>query len=420
MGKIGFLGLGKLGLPCAAAISVKTGSTVLGFDLNPQVKTFVDECKVPYLELECDTYLRNASIEIKDSIEEVVAESEILFIAVQTPHEPEFEGVTPVTERLSDFDYSHLISAVTSVGQALENLPKKNLTIVIISTVLPGTMRKHILPTIEKYKDRVSFCYNPFFIAMGQTIQDFLNPEFVLIGVDDLQAGHQLSEFYKEIHSKDSRIMGIESAELTKVAYNTFIGFKIVFANTLREIVQVRGGNVDEITSALASATDRLMSAKYLSAGMGDGGGCHPRDQIAMSWLAKDADLSTDIFGFLAKSRDLQSFRQAQEIKNLSESFRLPVYILGAAYKANINLTVGSPSLLLVNQLETLGVEFQLYDPHVFPDKIEDFKKGLYFIATNHDIFKSYSFPVGSIILDPWGDVVSSSRDYEVIRPGRI
>ena len=111
--------------------------------------------------------------------------------------------------------------------------------------------------------------------------------------------------------------MQIESAELTNVAYNTFIGFKIVFANALGEICETLGlGNVDEVTEALALATDRLISGKYLKAGMGDGGGCHPRDQIAMSYLAQKLNLSTDPFTWLAKSRDAQTLRQAEIIRD--------------------------------------------------------------------------------------------------------
>ena len=111
--------------------------------------------------------------------------------------------------------------------------------------------------------------------------------------------------------------MELESAEITKVSYNTFIGFKIIFANAIGEIVDKIGGDADEVTSALACATDRIISSKYLSVGMGDGGGCHPRDQIARSSFAQKNKISTDLFELIAKSRDAQTLALAKYIEKI-------------------------------------------------------------------------------------------------------
>jgi UDPglucose 6-dehydrogenase len=417
--KVGFVGLGKLGLPCAAAVSVKTQSKVVGFDLNSDVEKYIKQAKVPYLEKDCEEYLKKGQVQYVDSIDAVTDYSDIIFVAVQTPHDPSFEGITPVTGDLADFDYQFLVKAIEEIASSLARNGDKSLTLVVISTVLPGTMRKFVLPLLEPLGERVKFCYNPFFIAMGQTIPDFLNPEFVLIGSDDKNAASELANFYGKIHGKSSRVMGIESAELTKVAYNTFIGFKIVFANTLREITMERGGNVDEVTDSLTLATDRLMSGKYLSAGMGDGGGCHPRDQIAMSWMAKASNLSVDIFGFLARARDAQSYRQATQIYDLSKSYGLPIVILGAAYKPDINITVGSPAILLANQLREMGASFEVIDPLVFPEVEFELRKALYFVATNHSIFRDFVFSEGSVIIDPWRNSIDEDPAYTTVRPGR-
>ena len=213
--------------------------------------------------------------------------------------------------------------------------------------------------------------------------------------------------------------MSIESAELTKVAYNTFIGFKIVFANTIAEICAVRGGDSDQITQALAKAGTRLMSPKYLSAGMADGGGCHPRDQIAMSWLAQDAKLSTDLFGYLAEARDAQTNRQANLILEYSKLNDLPIVILGKSYKADINLTVGSPALLLAHFLVKLKAEFTHFDPTIDEDNPPLDNPACYFVATNHTVFKNYRFPNNSIVIDPWGNVVQNQTGVKIVRPGR-
>ena len=102
--------------------------------------------------------------------------------------------------------------------------------VVIISTVLPGTIRREIIPIIED-NPYFKLCYNPFFIAMGTTINDFINPEFVLFGVDDKGAYEAAKEFYATIHDKPVYECTIEEAEMIKVSYNTYITMKINLAN---------------------------------------------------------------------------------------------------------------------------------------------------------------------------------------------
>lgn len=419
LNSVGFVGLGKLGLPCAAALSVTGKKKIFGFDLNPNIKSYIELSKVPYEEARVDEFLPNADINIVDSISDVVLNSEIIFVAVQTPHEEQFEGTSPVPDTTRDFDYTFLKNAINGIAEGLRNHPSKKIMVVVISTVLPGTMREYVLPILEEFKERVEFCYNPFFIAMGTTIPDYLNPEFLLIGSDSPESSRKLAGFYGEFLSAPARPMKIESAELAKVAYNTFIGFKIVFANTLAEITSTRGGDVDEITDALSGANMRLMSSKYLSAGMADGGGCHPRDQIAMSWLSGDANLSTDIFGWLARARDSQTKRQAELIRSHFETSGLPVTILGKAYKADINLTVGSPALLLSNFLSQMGISHSFYDPHTDPEIPLSIQPQLFFVATNHSVYKNVILPPGSICIDPWGKAINQQPAVRFIRPGR-
>ncbi len=419
MEKVGFIGLGKLGLPCAAALSVVGKKKIFGYDVNPKISDYVKSGEVPYQEARIEEFLPKANIQILDSIEKVLIESEVIFIAVQTPHDPMYEGTVPVPTSRKDFDYEYLRGVTLELAAALERNPNKKVMIVVISTVLPGTMNSIVLPLLSKFQNRIEFCYNPFFIAMGTTIPDYLNPEFILIGSKSLVSAEKLAKFYSEFLTAPAKPMQIESAELAKVAYNTFIGFKIVFANTLGEIVERRGGNVDEITDALASATSRLMSKKYLSAGMADGGGCHPRDQIAMSWLAEDAELSTDIFGWLANARDSQTERQALMIKKVSQDSGLPVIILGKSYKADINLVVGSPALLLSSFLTKLNVEHEFYDPHLAETKDLPAEPHVFFVATNHTVFQNLSLPIDSICIDPWGNSIAKQSGIQFICPGR-
>jgi UDPglucose 6-dehydrogenase len=212
---------------------------------------------------------------------------------------------------------------------------------------------------MEKLGRNKGILYNPFFIAMGTTIPDFRNPEFVLVGTDGAHPGI-LREFYATIHDRPVFVTTIKTAELTKVAYNTYIGLKIAFANTMMELCEKTGADVDDLVDALSMADRRLMGPAYLRGGMGDGGGCHPRDNIALSWLAREMGLSYDLFHALMECRERQTEWLAsliQEEQNSTSEFR-EVEILGKAYKPETALTVGSPATLLANILKERNVEF--------------------------------------------------------------
>ena len=345
--KIGFVGLGKLGLPCALAIEAR-GHEVRGCDPSPTVAVTLSERLLPYQEIGAQELLAQTKIELVDA-RNLAEWSDLIFIAVQTPHQPEYEGVTRLPETRADFDYSHLCAALESVDSA-------ECPVVVISTVLPETLASlgatHVL-------------YNPFFIAMGTTIPDFCNPEFVLIGTDNVHPG-PLRDFYTTIHTAPHFVTTIKTAELTKVAYNTFIGLKIAFANTMMEICEKTGADVDDLVDALSLATTRIISPAYMRGGMGDGGGCHPRDNIALSWLARELDLSYDLFESLMVCRERQTEWLADLIydeQNMTAEFR-PVEIKGKAYKPETNLTVGSPALLLAGMLKSHRVEFTHTDPY--------------------------------------------------------
>jgi UDPglucose 6-dehydrogenase len=412
------IGLGKLGLPCLLAIEDKTDHSIYGFDVSPETIINIKNRKVNYWEHGVNDLLAKSTIEVTESIEDLVDKCEIIFVAVQTPHDPLFEGRTPVPDSRKDFNYSYLVDVAEEIKKALSKYPDKNPLVVVISTVLPGTMRAHIIPVLKSVRENIRFAYNPFFIAMGTTINDFLNPEFVLIGAENRNDALFLKEFYDFV-KPEKILMDIESAELTKVAYNTFIGFKIVFANTIAEITELRGGDPDIITSALSRANGRLMSSAYMRAGMGDGGGCHPRDQIAMSWLAKESKLSTDLFEYLATARDSQTEKQANLVKELAEKHDIPVAILGVAYKANSPLDIGSPARLLEYYLIEKGVNPKIIDHWILKDNALPANPHIFFIGVMHSEFKNLNLPSGSIVIDPWGFVESVSTNVTLVTPGR-
>ena len=251
---------------------------------------------------------------------------------------------------------------------------------------------------------------------MGTTRNDFENPEFVLFGMDDEVAYQKAKQLYSTIHDKPIYQCTIEEAEMIKVTYNTYITMKICLANVVMEAShKLDNVNCDNVMKGLFLGSERLMSPKYLLGGMGDGGGCHPRDNIALSWLAKKIDMSYDWYENLMICREKQTEWLADLI--VEHKGVLPVTILGKCFKKETNLTVGSPSILLKNILTEMGIEVDMYDP--FIDKHElDMKTSCYFIGTNHDVFLDYEFPKDSIVLDPWG-IIQDQDGVTVIRIGR-
>ena len=408
---IGVVGLGKLGLPIALAIEMQ-GHTVMGYDINPDMMQ-KEKCafreRGPKGEPSLEPFLQRSNL-LFGSLAKVVKQSEIVFVAVQTPHEERFEGITPLPDERVDFDYSHLIKAVHDVSKEASQA-KKQISLVVISTVLPGTVRSKLAPLTNEY---VNLCYNPSFVGMGTAMRDFLNPEFVLFGVWDESAAGKAEELYRSIHSKRFFKTTVENAELIKVAYNTFIGMKIIFANTLMEIChKTEGTDVDEVTDALKLATERVISPQYLSGGMGDGGGCHPRDNIALSWLAKKIDLSFDLFESLMVARE----KQAGWLTDIMCQYRLPKVILGRSFKPESTIELGSPALLCQNLLEAKGHEVDTYDPYLDTDE-PDFEPSVFLIGTKHPEFEAFKFPKGSVVVDPWR-YVKNSEGVRVIRVGQ-
>ena len=154
-----------------------------------------------------------------------------------------------------DFDYSYLKAGIKTLADEIEKQGSDKI-VIIISTVLPGTIREEIIPLLNSH---VKLCYNPFFIAMGTTINDFLNPEFVLFGVEDARALEKAKELYSTIHDNPVYECTIEEAELIKVTYNTFITMKICLANMIMEISHKSENiNCDNVSDALGMATERL------------------------------------------------------------------------------------------------------------------------------------------------------------------
>ena len=326
--KIGFIGLGKLGMPVAEAIA-EQGYSVTGYDKETKISSKID---------------------IKHLLKEAVQDRDIVFVATPTPHEFGYGGEKP-TSHLPPKDFNY--DSVISVLQECNSYMNEKQILVLISTVLPGTTRKYFADIVSHTR----FVYNPYLIAMGTVKQDFLDPEMIMIGTQDggvTNEAKQLQEFYRAVSKKHTRTeFGTwDEIEAIKIFYNTFISTKLALVNMIQDVA-VRNGNinVDRVTEALAMSSKRIISPAYMRAGMGDGGACHPRDNIALRWLAKELNLGYDLFESIMTAREQQAKNMARGILKYGKN----ICFSSDSYKPGTDLVDGSYSLLVQYYIEQLG-----------------------------------------------------------------
>lgn len=401
--KIGFIGLGKLGLPCAEEVA-KKGHNVTGYDIKLVEPTML--------------------IKICKSIEDTVKDRDIVFIAVPTPHDPDYDGRLPTTQlKPKDFDYD----IVKQCLQEANKYMNKNQLLVLISTVLPGTTRREFISLVTNTR----FIYNPYLIAMGSVAWDMVNPEMVMIGTEDGSLtgdAQELISFYNTIMENNPRyeIGTWDECECIKIFYNTFISTKISLVNMIQDVAVRQGHiNVDVVTDALTKSTMRIMGPQYMTAGMGDGGACHPRDNIALRYLAENLDLGYDLFDAIMHAREMQAKNLAKELVKHAEENHMSIFIHGKAYKPGVEYCDGSYSLLVGHYCEEMGYKPTYIDP-LTGDNIKGCY-GVVLLAHNKTVTYKYrnnlenqnlycKIEKGSIIIDPWRTFTST--DHKVIYYG--
>ena len=400
MKKIGFVGIGKLGLDCAEVMAEK--HEVRGYDIYPRTSNTVKVC----------------------DIDELVNQSEWIFIAVPTPHAEGYDGSVPSSHMVPrDFGHDAVIDAINQINRYATASKK----VVLISTVLPGTTRSKFVPLLDK---KHQFLYNPYLIAMGSVKWDMANPEMVIIGTQDGEltgiAG-ELIELYKTMMNNDPRyeIGTWDECEAIKIFYNTYISAKVGIVNMIQDFAMKIGNiNVDVVTNALARSTMRLQGPKYMTAGMGDAGACHPRDNIALRWLAEHYDVGYDLFDTIMHAREIQARNLAWFLVNQSDTTGLPIVIHGKAYKPDVEYCIGSYSTLVGHYIKEAGLPVVYVDP--LADNQTDVVKevggpAVYLWAHNRKITYEYTgeqqdtqaycdIATGSVIVDPWRKLVSTNN----------
>jgi UDPglucose 6-dehydrogenase len=305
------------------------------------------------------------------------------------------------------------------------------------------------------------FVYNPYLIAMGTVKWDMVNPEMVMIGTSDgSETGDakELTDFYKTIMQNQPRyVIGTwDECECIKVFYNTFISAKVSLVNMIQDVAEKQGNiNAEVVCDALAASDRRIMGPGYMKPGMGDGGACHPRDNIALRWMAEKLELGYDLFDAVMLSREVQAENMAKSLVEHASAGAgivppMPVVIVGKAYKPLVPYEAGSSSMLVGHYVEEAGIKLYYYDEvvgEIPPQDVLD-KPAVYLIAHNPaitygeqlDFVKGWysehrvtdcdqaltvatangselSFASGSVVVDPWRKI-PDIPDVEVVHYG--
>lgn len=351
---VSVIGLGKLGL-CLATVLASKKFGVLGLDINQKTLDALNSGISPLFEPQVQDLLtqNREQLTFTKDYTKLVNESDISFLILPTP-----------SDSNGYFSNDFLVKALEPLCLALANKKTYHM-VVIVSTVMPGTMDSIIKTMIEKNSgkkigEQIGLCYNPEFIAIGSVISDMLKPDFVLIGESDPKAGNLLENIYKTICLNNPPIkrMNFVNAELAKLAVNSFITTKISYANMLGNLCEkLPGADVDIVTNALGS--DSRIGSKYLTSAVAYGGPCFPRDNIAFSALAKNLGAQADI---PIATNKINQFQPERIEKILSQFNYKRIGVWGLAYKPGTIVMECSPGVNLAEHLAKQDYNVTVYD----------------------------------------------------------
>jgi UDPglucose 6-dehydrogenase len=365
--RVSIIGLGKLGASMVAAIASR-GGDVIGVDVVPAAVDAVAAGRAPVQETDLDATLaaNRARIRATLDVSEAVRDSSITFVIVPTP-----------SDARGAFSFDAAARAFEAIGRALRAKDAWHL-VVLTSTVLPGTTRQALLPVLEQASGKTAgrdfgLCYSPEFIALGSVIRDFLNPDFTLIGELDARSGETLEAYYALVMANHApaRRMSLENAELAKISVNSFVTMKITFANMLAALCEaIPGADVDVVTHALGS--DRRIGSRYLTGGLGYGGPCFPRDNVALAFLARALDApalgpqATDAVNAGIPDRLVERVAPLVPAGGT-------VGVLGLAYKPASHVVEAAQGVALVDAFLARGLRVVAFDPLVpsLPGRID-------------------------------------------------
>ncbi|MBU1997929.1 MAG: nucleotide sugar dehydrogenase, partial [Candidatus Omnitrophica bacterium] len=345
------IGLGKLGL-CTATCFASKGFKVIGVDVDIEKIEKINKGVTPIPETGLANLLKKYKNNIRatNDYDEAILNSDVSFIVVATPS-------------LADGSFSNefLEKALHRIGESLRRI-KSYHVVVITSTVMPQTTEKVARFLLERVSGKkcgrdFGLCYNPEFIALGSVIHDFLNPDFLLIGEMNKKDGDILQEIYTLTCESNPRFarMSPVNAEITKISLNCYITTKITFANSVATLCEKVEG-ADAFTVCQALGFDSRIGSKYIKPGLGYGGPCFPRDNVAFAGFARILESKAKLAEMVDEVNQDQVERILHKLNSLAavsnkNKDKINIGVLGLSYKPNTPVIEDSQALNIAQML---------------------------------------------------------------------
>ncbi|MDB5821787.1 MAG: GDP-mannose dehydrogenase [Herminiimonas sp.] len=355
--KISIFGLGYVGAVSAACLA-RDGHAIVGVDSNRTKVDLINEGLSPIVEHDVDGMIaeavRGSRLYATHDAFNAVLHTDTSMICVGTP-----------SQSNGNLDLSYIQHVCRDIGEALRE--KRGFHVVVVrSTMLPGSMRTVVIPTLERHSGKfagVDFgvCINPEFLREGTAVYDYYNPPKIVIGETHPEAGAVLVNLYKKIDASLIRT-DVETAEMVKYADNAWHAIKVSFVNeigTLCKALSIDGHRVMDIF-----CRDRKLnlSAYYMKPGFAFGGSCLPKDVRALTYKAKSLDLDLPLMNAILPSNRKQIEHGINMI--ISKGVRR-IGILGFAFKSGTDDLRESPIVEVIEHLLGKGYILKLYDRHV-------------------------------------------------------
>jgi GDP-mannose 6-dehydrogenase len=355
--RISIFGLGYVGAVSAGCLADE-GHEVIGVDPVADKVDLINLGTSPIVEEEIDRIIKEAvkAGRLRATQDPIAAihETDLSFVCVGTPSQPN-----------GNLDLRYIRRICEQIGSALRTKASRH-TVVIRSTILPGTMRKIVIPTLEEFSGKragadFGLCNNPEFLREGSAVKDFRNPPKTVIGELEPASGDILASLYKEIQAPLIRT-DLSTAEMVKYVDNSWHALKIGFANEIGNLCDSFAVDPDAVMDIFCEDKKLNISPAYLKPGFAFGGSCLPKDLRALSYQAKSLDLQLPILGAILPSNEMQI---ARGIKMVTDHGNQRVGILGFSFKAGTDDLRESPVIEVIERLIGKGYDLRIYDRNV-------------------------------------------------------
>ena len=355
--RISVFGLGYVGTVSAGCLA-RSGHEVVGVDPVQTKVDLINGSQSPIVEADIGEIIASTvgagRLRATSDQAAAIRETELSFVCVGTP-----------SQANGNLDLRYIRRICEQVGEAIKGKAARH-TVVIRSTILPGTMREIVIPILEETSGKraggnFSLCHNPEFLREGTAVKDFYAPPKTVIGEMDEASGRVLASIYEGIDAPLIRT-DLETAEMVKYVDNSWHALKIGFANEIGNLCKSFGIDSHQVMNIFCQDKKLNISSAYLSPGFAFGGSCLPKDLRALSYKAKSHDLELPILASILRSNEIQVSRGVQLIM---EKEHKKVGILGFSFKAGTDDLRESPVIEVIERLVGKGYDLRIYDKNV-------------------------------------------------------